>query len=184
MSFPVRGGPAAVDLVNTEIVVRAKPQDLLASKDDLRRWLAWEQERGQLPPGDGRRQLELASFHELRRGLRQVLTAVAADEPPPEDAVARVNRTSRAGPFSLVLAADGALLEAVDEPVDANRASEPAAAVARSAVRFLASPDAGRLHACGNPACILFFVSENPRRQWCSIACGNRVRVLRHLRKS
>ena len=30
------------------------------------------------------------------------------------------------------------------------------------------------------PGCVLYFVQDHPRREWCSTACGNRARVARH----
>nr|WP_137969774.1 CGNR zinc finger domain-containing protein [Streptomyces antimycoticus] len=33
------------------------------------------------------------------------------------------------------------------------------------------------------PNCLLFFVKHHARREWCSPACGNRVRVARHYRR-
>jgi predicted RNA-binding Zn ribbon-like protein len=34
---------------------------------------------------------------------------------------------------------------------------------------------------CGRwPACVLFFVKNHPRRDYCSPVCGNRARVSRH----
>ncbi|MEU1601426.1 CGNR zinc finger domain-containing protein [Streptomyces sp. NPDC005708] len=36
---------------------------------------------------------------------------------------------------------------------------------------------------CLAPNCLLFFVKNHARREWCSPACGNRVRVARHYRR-
>jgi predicted RNA-binding Zn ribbon-like protein len=35
------------------------------------------------------------------------------------------------------------------------------------------------LRACGAPGCVLMFVKDHPRREWCSVACGNRARQAR-----
>ena len=34
-----------------------------------------------------------------------------------------------------------------------------------------------RVHA---PGCVLYFIKDHPRREWCSTACGNRARAARH----
>jgi predicted RNA-binding Zn ribbon-like protein len=38
------------------------------------------------------------------------------------------------------------------------------------------------LRACHAPGCVLYFARTHPRREWCSVACGNRVRAARHYR--
>jgi predicted RNA-binding Zn ribbon-like protein len=30
------------------------------------------------------------------------------------------------------------------------------------------------------PNCVLFFIKDHPRREWCSPGCGNRARVAHH----
>jgi predicted RNA-binding Zn ribbon-like protein len=52
----------------------------------------------------------------------------------------------------------------------------PAAEAARTAVELVAG---GRVHRCGNPRCVHFFVAGR-RRDYCSDACANRARVARH----
>jgi predicted RNA-binding Zn ribbon-like protein len=52
--------------------------------------------------------------------------------------------------------------------------------VAVSAVRLLATGEAGRLKVCGNPACTWLFYdqSHNASRRWCDVTvCGNLVKV-------
>jgi hypothetical protein len=44
-------------------------------------------------------------------------------------------------------------------------------------------PDSPRLRACQAPGCVLYFVKDHPRREWCSTACGNRARAARHYRR-
>ena len=36
------------------------------------------------------------------------------------------------------------------------------------------------LRVCVAPRCVLMFVKDHPRREWCSNACGNRARQARH----
>ncbi|WP_333769075.1 ABATE domain-containing protein [Streptomyces sp. IBSBF 2435] len=55
-----------------------------------------------------------------------------------------------------------------------------AAALARHAIGFLASPDRDRLRACPAPRCVRYFVKEHARQEWCKPSCGNRARVARH----
>jgi predicted RNA-binding Zn ribbon-like protein len=55
------------------------------------------------------------------------------------------------------------------------------ARLAAEAVDLLARPST--LGVCEAPGCVLYFVRDRPRRQWCSAACGNRARVARHYRR-
>jgi hypothetical protein len=57
------------------------------------------------------------------------------------------------------------------------------ATVATESIDLLAGPDAPQLRACYAPGCVLYFVKDHPRREWCSNACGNRSRVARHYAK-
>ena len=58
------------------------------------------------------------------------------------------------------------------------------AQVADQSVGLLAGQDAARLRACYAPGCVLYFVKTHPRREWCSVACGNRVRAARHYQRA
>ncbi|MDR6317410.1 putative RNA-binding Zn ribbon-like protein [Actinoplanes couchii] len=40
------------------------------------------------------------------------------------------------------------------------------------------------LRACPGPGCVLHFVRDSPRREWCSPGCGNRARAARHYARS
>jgi predicted RNA-binding Zn ribbon-like protein len=55
--------------------------------------------------------------------------------------------------------------------------------IAHQAVDLFTGADRDRLHPCLAPNCPLFFAKNHARREWCSPACGNRVRVARHYRR-
>jgi predicted RNA-binding Zn ribbon-like protein len=57
------------------------------------------------------------------------------------------------------------------------------AQVAEQAIELFGGPDASRLRACYAPGCVLYFIAAHPRREWCSVACGNRARAARHYGK-
>ncbi|MBO4270476.1 CGNR zinc finger domain-containing protein [Microbispora triticiradicis] len=57
------------------------------------------------------------------------------------------------------------------------------AALASAAIDLLAGPWREQLRACPAPRCVLYFVREHPRQEWCSVACGNRARAARHYRQ-
>ncbi|MER6023978.1 CGNR zinc finger domain-containing protein [Streptomyces anulatus] len=57
-------------------------------------------------------------------------------------------------------------------------------AISAAAVELFAGEGAERLRACPAPGCILYFVRTHARREWCTVGCGNRVRVARHSRRA
>ena len=159
-------GPPALSLANTWALKRGRLRDLLADPDDLERWL----DGGGLPDRG-----ELAEFRALREAITDAFTAVSRGEQPPATTVTSINRASHREPVAPQLDWGGG------EPQVELAGTDPLAAVARSAITLLAGPDRHRLRECQAPDCPLFFLTGNPRRRWCSTACGTRVRVTRHL---
>jgi predicted RNA-binding Zn ribbon-like protein len=54
------------------------------------------------------------------------------------------------------------------------------ARIAEEAVDLFAGPLRADLRVCRGPGCVLYFLRDHPRREWCSAGCGNRARVARH----
>jgi predicted RNA-binding Zn ribbon-like protein len=178
--FPRRGGPPPVDLVNTEIVVRGKPGDLLADEAAVAAWFRFERERLDLDERTLSPAVE--DTHRLRTTLREAFTTIVAGDRLAQAALDQINAAARREPVELALEWDAGPRVRARSP-GGGRPADALGAVGRSAVTFLAGPDRGRLRACGNPGCILFFIAGNRRQQWCSEACGRRVRVARHERR-
>jgi predicted RNA-binding Zn ribbon-like protein len=57
------------------------------------------------------------------------------------------------------------------------------AEMAEEAVVLFAGPLRHQLCACPGPGCVLHFVRDTTRREWCSPGCGNRARAARHYAK-
>jgi predicted RNA-binding Zn ribbon-like protein len=57
------------------------------------------------------------------------------------------------------------------------------ASIAQQAIGLLTGQDGITLRACHAPGCVLYFTRDHPRRQWCSVACGNRARAARHYQR-
>jgi len=55
--------------------------------------------------------------------------------------------------------------------------------IAHQSIDLLVGEDRVNLRACYAPGCVLYFVKDHPRREWCSHACGNRARAARHYRR-
>lgn len=133
---------------------------------------------------------ELVSARTLRDAVRFLAAQVTGDDrqaavapvPGLGAAVQRVNAAAAHLPAPR-LELDG---EAVREGVAIGGSGVTAglARVAGESIALLGGGDADRLRACYAPGCVLYFVKAHPRREWCSVACGNRVRAARHYERT
>lgn len=170
----------ALALVNTEVQVGGRRVDLIPDEATAGDWLE-RHDLGPLPKSaqsawpDG--------LHALRESLGEVLRAVADGRPPPPKHLRRLNDTARRAPGARQL---GWRQDAVT--VDWKPAGRPAALdvllarIAEDGIR-LAAEEGTRLRNCGAQDCARMLVAHDPRRVWCSTACGDRTRVARHYEK-
>jgi predicted RNA-binding Zn ribbon-like protein len=167
---PLGQEPIAVELHNTLYVAGGEQQDGLASRASAEAWL---KALGERLPVDGAWP-GLEPLVELRASVRAAL-----QNPQDAAAIAALNRASAAAPRSptAARAADGTLHAGTDYH-GASRARIVLAAFAWDTIDLLTQPH--DLRACGAPGCILLFLKDHPRREWCSNACGNRARQARH----
>lgn len=198
------GEPVPVRLMNTIWADRDGVHDALSTPNDLARWLC---ATGVLDRPRRVTRGELAQARALRDALRRLAALVTeetptASAPAPESlgathgggsrragrrpspveidaAIAQVNATAAAVPNPPRLRLLGGRLCRDGAPAGRPVASA-LCAVAAAAIELLADPDARPLGACHAPGCVLYFVRDHPRREWCSTACGNRARAARH----
>ena len=109
----------------------------------------------------------------LRTAVREALHAAHDGRPIPAAAIAELNRRSAASPRSLVLEHGAARVR----HHGATATDVVLGEIAASAIELVTGSD---LRVCGAPRCVLMFVKDHPRREWCSNACGNRARQARH----
>lgn len=184
--FVLPGEPAPVRMMNTVWADGDGVHDALTSTTDLRAWL---RSAGLASARDRVEEAELSQGRRLRDALRRVAaltvgdTRTAASTPMDLDEAMAVVNAAAAGPRlvpMLVRQGSGLALERVlpsGTPVEVALSQ-----VAVEAVELLAALPA-RLRACRAPRCVLYFVRDHPRREWCSAACGNRARAARHYRR-
>ena len=185
--WPLPDEPVPVRLMNTIYADRGVVRDALGSTADLAEWLV---ETGLL---DRRRRVtreDLARARSLRDALRHLAGVITTGGRATGgsaiegigDAVAVVNAAATAAPDPpRVRMIDGRLQrhpEALGPPV-----LSALSRVAAEAVQLLTDPGAPALGACRGPGCVLFFVKDHPRREWCSTRCGDRVRAARYYRR-
>jgi len=134
---------------------------------------------------------ELSTARALRDAVRLLAAHVTADGRPGRQAAAtadvaaaidQVNAIAAELPAPRLALRDGRL--GLGLPGGPSPVTTGLAQVAEQAVGLLAGEDAARLRACYAPGCVLYFVKTHPRRAWCSVACGNRVRAARHYQRT
>lgn len=180
-------GALALDLINTEVIDRGKPRDLLASPEALARW--WEDACKQHPDEcavEGARvpiawtSELLDAIKTLRTTLRILITNVVERQAVEEGDLQPLNAVLALGSCALERTGRGGV-RAVTHLRDPEWGSV-LIPVARSAVRLFTESDWLRLHQCRSDRCVLFFydVTRSATRRWCSPACMNRARSIQH----
>jgi predicted RNA-binding Zn ribbon-like protein len=179
--------PVPVRLMNTIWADRSGVHDALSTASDLRAWLAAAHPDHDEPePGPG----DLEGFRALRDALRRLAALVTGDTRPAAasattdigQAVAEVNRAAAQAPTWPQLAYRGGWLHRATGG-DGTPARRALASIARQAIGLLTGQHGVTLRACNAPGCVLYFIHDHPRRQWCSAACGNRARAARHYQR-
>jgi predicted RNA-binding Zn ribbon-like protein len=170
--------PLAVELHNTLYMARGRALDGLEEADA---WLA--RLAGRLPDvaGKGPTAAELTA---LREPIRAALQAAVDGTPYDAAALDAINRAAARSPQSPALVRRNDGLEATIDRHGASRADAVLAAFAADAIALLTGPQRHDLRACRAPGCVLLFLKDHPRREWCSNSCGNRARQARHYRRS
>jgi predicted RNA-binding Zn ribbon-like protein len=157
--------------------------DSLATRAGTVRWV--DGLHGRLVPGQTPSEPARQQLRHLRDAVRRVAAHLTGDPreraaSPLSDvhsAIDQINTAATLVPVVPVLRLAG------DGTVSADRSLTDeglVAALAASAVDLFSSAEAAALRACLAPGCVLYFIKDHPRREWCSAACGNRARAARH----
>ncbi|MGH3437712.1 MAG: CGNR zinc finger domain-containing protein [Pseudonocardiaceae bacterium] len=184
---PLRGEPLALELVNTTFIeggARGRRVDVLREPEQLDRWLrghadAFSAELQERLAAVHSTPDQVASFQQLRHALRACLEAVTTSNSPPEAALSVINRCARDAAHWLEIA-EAYPVSVVRRWNVRDWMRVAAGEVAAAGCELMRGSSRDRIRACPAAGCILFFVKTHPRREWCSPACGNRVRVARH----
>lgn len=175
--FRFRGGHPALDFTATLTGrVKSVQRDLLATGDDLRRWLSAAGYACSSSPSDD----ALSLARDVREAIFDLAVSQIEQCPPPADALKRIN--------------DLALGTAAAPQLDKHRQTEITGSaealvvhLAREAIILLGGPDAGRIRLCEGDGCAILFIdrSRSGERRWCSMkSCGNRHKVSEHRRRN
>ncbi len=188
--FVFLGERLALDLVNSEVVVRGTHRDLIATAADLAAW--WHAARTRYPEAGlvpdhpllaGANQAAVIAVHSLRKALRAIFSALISREDIAAGDLAELNRVLGNGYAAVAIDPEG-------QPRLDLRSRDPGAEglllpIARSAADLLTHHDLTRLHRCGNERCVLLFydTTKSATRRWCSTGCMNRARSSRRFRE-
>jgi len=187
MNFLFLSGVLALDLVNTEVVVRGKRFDLFSSPGDVARW--WQEAITHHPGEEYARgetqaivwsQSLLETMKRIRAAIRIMCTNLVERQPLDREALTTLNAILAMGYPALELSSEQELI-----PTYHTREAEQGTIllpIVLSAFHLLTQAEKQRLHKCRNHRCILFFYdgTKSATRQWCSLECMNRARSLQH----
>jgi predicted RNA-binding Zn ribbon-like protein len=182
---PIRDEPAAIELHNTIYAAVGQAFDGLADAASSAAFLDSIEHRltsRELPAGPGPSPRQLAA---LRQTVRDALHSLVNVTPLAPETAAALNlyaSASRSSP-TVQIAADGGPTRGVDWH-GASRTDAVLAAFAADTIELLTGPHRDQVRACGAPGCVLLYIHDHPRRQWCSNACGNRARQARHYQRT
>jgi predicted RNA-binding Zn ribbon-like protein len=174
--------PNAVRFMNTIWADRAVVYDSLETVAHLE---AWAEEAG-LGRHSGLDAHDLGRARALRDALRRLAADATGDARPhavspslsTEAALAVLNESLSHCTPGLSHGDQGGY--AREWLVDGSGLQRELGLLALEGAEVLAQPAPSELKACGGPGCVLYFVRNHPRREWCSAVCGNRARVARH----
>jgi predicted RNA-binding Zn ribbon-like protein len=191
---PLLGEPLAVELMNTIWADRDGVHDALDTAAGLSGWLSAvaspevcaDPVTSALPPALS--PSVRTDFTALRDALRVLAAASTQDTRPGashasrdlQQAVATVNRSCAAAPSWSQLSWPGAGRPRRQSVTARGPAESALSRIAELAAELFGSGQAAELRACHGPGCVLYFLRDHPRREWCSAGCGNRARVARH----
>lgn len=200
-SGPLRDEPLAVELHNTVYATSAGAVDGLADPASARAWLAALEPRlrasalrpGRMPAAQAGRMSQRSAalaagpwpsagqLVALRDAVRPALQAAAEGRRPARSALDAINAASLRAPYAAI-----AVWHPRKHPTPgtdfagASRADLVLATIAADAVDLLTGGHRDDLRTCGAPRCVLMFLKDHPRREWCCDRCGNRARQARH----
>ena len=174
-------GTLALAFVNTVATPRAR--DALQTPHGAYSWVTQRLMLRSEPPALSTERRLLDEAHRLRHSLDALFAAKVAGGPPPEAAVATLDRALAAAHWIRRVTWE----EEGPSPVeDLGPSVDPLALlapVAWDAVGILSGTEAARLRRCAAEDCGLWLVdtSKGGRRRWCSMAsCGSRAKATRY----
>ncbi len=183
-------GSLALDLVNTEMVIRGKKHDVLVSPAALVAW--WKEAYKQNSESQFVLEEEpivwsaelLTAVKTIRASLRNLASHVVQEQAVDEEALEPLNTVLALGYPSMQKTEQGSIRQVMrlrDEKI-----GPVVLPIALSAFHLFTEADWQRIHKCKNDRCVLYFYdsTKSGTRQWCSLGCMNRSRSIQHYRET
>lgn len=184
-----------VELMNTVSAERGRVTDALSTDAGVAAWVRAVADRisseagiGLEVPDEDALQSISGDLRRLRDALRRLAAEMTQDPRPAvtapalerTDAIVTVNALAQTWP-ELSWPAGG-------DPHGVHHSHGSTAGlavefIAHQGVELFTGPDRARLRPCLAPNCLLYFVKDHGRREWCSKLCGNRMRSARHFQR-
>lgn len=177
--------PRPIRLVNSIWAERRHINDDLITAADLGEWLKSAGFVVHEAVGSS-----VAEFRDLRHALRR-LAAFATNDHREfgaatldfDLAIGVVNESAARSPRVPTLKLVGKRLVRRDAG-DQRSVDTALSTVAIEAIDLFTGEHRELIRACNAPGCVLYFMQDHPRRNWCGDACGNRARAARHYQKN
>jgi predicted RNA-binding Zn ribbon-like protein len=186
------GNHPCLDFINTQMIVRGNPIDLLGGCEDLVAWLVQASMVDKVQPVVVMTQWNHKDQEQLfeqgvmfRKTLREMVARIVARKSISDSAVASINQIlSRCPGYPQLVYAKGRFERQIQS--QAAQKEGLLAPLAEAASNLLCSGKLSLVKKCGNAACNLYFydTTKNHTRNWCSMQlCGNRIKVAAHYQR-
>jgi predicted RNA-binding Zn ribbon-like protein len=186
------GNHPCLDFINTQMIVRGNPTDLLGGCEDLVAWLVQANMMDKVRAAvvvtqwNHKDQEQLFEQGVMFRGrLRDMVARIVARKSIPDSAIASINQILSRCPGYPQLICKKRRFERHFQSQTPQK-DGLLATLAEAASDLLCSGKLSLVKKCGNPACILYFydTTKNHTRNWCSMhLCGNRIKVAAHYQR-
>lgn len=197
-SAPLLGEPLPLELMNTIWADRDGVHDALIGAAGTEAWLRAVAPRTDLMTPDDVAALPASDLEQLGgrlTGLRDALRRLAAEATEDtrkaagtgavelQGAVAQLNRAAGDTPHWSALSWTSGQEPSRHLRAGGEAAAAAISAIADEAITLFSQDTRHQLRACLGPGCVLYFLKNHPRREWCSAGCGNRARSARHYQR-
>ena len=190
--FLLVGNHPCLDFINTQMIVRGNPTDLLGGCEDLVAWLVQAHMVDKVQAAVVMTQWGHEDQEQLfeqgitfRRTLRDMAARIVARKSIPDSAIVSINKIlSRCPGYPQLVRKKGGYTRQFQS--QAAQKDGLLAPLAEAASDLVCSGNLSLVKKCGNPACILYFydTTKNHTRNWCSMQlCGNRKKVAAHYQR-
>ncbi|MER5311278.1 ABATE domain-containing protein [Streptomyces sp. NPDC002773] len=183
---PLLGEPLPIELGNATYAVRGRLVDGLQTVEHVTAWFRDNRHRFAVPLTDEDLALgserDLTATRALRDAVRTLIGVAVRGGDAPREAVETINEQVRTAPRWRELSWDEGPRALARASVD--HLATARAEIAQHAVDLFGGGEIEQLRACHAPGCVLYFLKDHPRREWCSAGCGNRARAARHYERN